>query len=169
MSAIHPASLSDEQLLKECSERRTRRSGPGGQHRNKVETAVLLTHEPTGVEAEANERRSQSENRHEALFRLRIRLALTVRIERPAGFVPSELWQSRCRNGRVSINPKHVDFPAIIAEAIDILAANHFEVPAAATTLGCTASQLVKLLKDEPKAFELLNQERVSRGLSRLR
>ena len=169
MSAIHPASLSDEQLLNECSERRTRRSGPGGQHRNKVETAVVLTHEPTGVEAEANERRSQSENRREALFRLRIRLALTVRVERPDELGPSELWKSRCHNGRISINPKHEDFPAILAEAIDILAANDFEVPTAATALGCTASQLVKLLKDEPKALELLNQERTNRGLGKLR
>ena len=169
MSAIHPASLSDELLLKECSERRTRRSGPGGQHRNKVETAVVLRHEPTGVEAEANERRSQSENRREALFRLRIRLALTVRVERPDELGPSELWQTRCRNGRVSINPKHEDFPAIIAEAIDTLVANDFEVPNASATLGCTASQLVKLLKDEPKAFELLNHERVRRGLSRFK
>lgn len=169
MSAIHPASFSDEQLLKECSERRTRRSGPGGQHRNKVETAVVLTHGPTGVEAEANERRSQSENRREALFRLRIRLALAIRTQRPPELHPSELWKSRCHNGRISINPKHEDFPAIIAEAIDTLVANDFEVPNTSATLGCTGSQLVKLLKDEPKAFELLNHERVLRGLSRIK
>ncbi|MCX7423085.1 MAG: peptide chain release factor-like protein [Planctomycetia bacterium] len=169
MSAIHPASLPEAQLLKDCTERRTRRSGPGGQHRNKVETAVILKHEPTGVEAEANECRSQAENRSEAVFRLRVRLALTVRTEQPPVPSTSELWQSRCRNGRISINPHHDDFPAILAEALDILAANSFEVPLAAKTLGCSATQLVKLLKDEPKAFQLLNQERTDRGLSHLR
>ena len=58
----HPAALSPEELLHQCRARRTRRSGPGGQHRNKVETAGVLTHAPTGVQAEANERRSQAEN-----------------------------------------------------------------------------------------------------------
>jgi protein subunit release factor B len=42
-SAIHPATLNDERLLVECSRQTTRRSGPGGQHRNKTETAVVLT------------------------------------------------------------------------------------------------------------------------------
>ena len=37
---IHPAALPFDALLKECEVRRLRRSGPGGQHRNKVETAV---------------------------------------------------------------------------------------------------------------------------------
>ena len=59
----HPAATRAEQLLAECEVRRLRRSGPGGQHRNKVETAVALRHLPTGVQAEANERRSQAQNR----------------------------------------------------------------------------------------------------------
>ena len=169
MSLVHPASISEEQLLRECSERRTRRSGPGGQHRNKVETAVILTHEPTGVEAEANECRSQSENRRAAVFRLRLRLALTVRTASPPEIGVSELWRTRCRNGRMVINPEHADFPAILAEALDVLTTNSFEVPKAAEWLGCTASQLVKLLKESSPAFELLNRERNDRGLPRLR
>ncbi|MFN5707736.1 MAG: peptide chain release factor family protein, partial [Planctomycetota bacterium] len=61
--ASHPASLPEEKLLADCDVVRTRRGGPGGQHRNKVETAVVITHRPSGVSAEANERRSQAENR----------------------------------------------------------------------------------------------------------
>ena len=71
-NAVHPAAISPEVLLRQCVESRTRRSGPGGQHRNKVETAVVLRHEPTGVTAEASERRSQAENRIVALARLRL-------------------------------------------------------------------------------------------------
>ena len=59
-----------EQLLAECDVRASRRSGPGGQHRNKVETAISLHHLPTGVRAEASERRSQAQNQTQALFRL---------------------------------------------------------------------------------------------------
>lgn len=165
----HPAALDPEALLRTCSERRARRSGPGGQHRNKVETAVVLKHESTGIEAEANERRSQAENRQVALFRLRVRLAVEFRTVRSADAVPSKLWRSRCDHGRVSVNPSHPDFPALLAEALDVLAMCEFDHSAAAASLSCTGSQLVKLLKDERSAFERLNRERVARGMPRLK
>lgn len=165
----HPAALDPEILVRECSERRLRRSGPGGQNRNKVETAVILRHEPTGVEAEANERRCQAENRQVAVFRLRIRLAVVFRTVRSAESVPSDLWRSRCREGRISVNPSHLDFPTILAEALDVLAVCEFDHLAAANHLGCTGSQLVKLLKDERSAFERLNQARIARGMPRLK
>lgn len=165
----HPSALDPQDLLRDCSERRTRRSGPGGQHRNKVETAVVLCHEPTGVEAEGNERRSQAENRQVALFRLRVRLAVEIRTVRALDHVPSELWRSRCPAGRISVNPTHADFPALLAEALDVLAVCDFDIPVAAESLACTGSQLVKLLKDERTAFERLARERLARGLPRLR
>ncbi len=164
----HPADLPDVRLLKVCSERRERRSGPGGQHRNKVETAVVLTHEPTGVEAEANERRSQAQNRQVAVFRLRLRLAVTVRAIRRTDAVPSELWRSRSRGGKISVNPEHADFPSLLAEALDVLAMAEFDVKLAAETLAVSGSQILKFLKLEPSAFERFNHERAARGLPRL-
>src|SRR5262245_50472809 len=158
--SMHPAETSERELLAECAVTRTRRSGPGGQHRNKVETAVILEHRPTGVLAEASERRSQEENRQRALFRLRLNLALAVRTSRSEGDWPSALWRSRCRSGRIAVNPEHDDFPALLAEALDVVAAQQFDVRAAGARLGCTPSQLLRLLKDEPRALAAVNQER---------
>jgi hypothetical protein len=167
ISNCHPAALGCEQLLADCLVRRLRRSGPGGQHRNKVETAVVLRHQPSGTMAEANERRSQAENRAVALFRLRVNLALEVR--HPQLQAPSPLWLSRFSGGPIAINASHADFPAILAEALDVVAACEADVKRAAASLGCTPSQLVKLLRKEPRALALVNDWRRQRGLHSLK
>ena len=130
---VHPSRVDPERLLEQCRVNFTRRSGPGGQNRNKVETAAVLEHLPTGLRAEASERRTQGENRRAALFRLRVLMALEIRMPRPAGAVgPSSLWASRCKGGRISINPEHDDVPALLAEALDMLAWCGMDVPASA-------------------------------------
>ncbi len=74
--------LPDAALLAECQETFFVGSGPGGQHRNKTESAVRLVHLPTGIAETAPERRSQARNRSAALERLRAALAPLTR--RPA-------------------------------------------------------------------------------------
>jgi protein subunit release factor B len=49
-------------------------SGPGGQRKNKRETAVKIFHPPSGITVIATEHRSQSKNRELALKRLQKRL-----------------------------------------------------------------------------------------------
>jgi len=166
---IHPATISIEQLLRACDEVRTRRSGPGGQHRNKVESAVVLTHRPTGISAEANERRSQHENRRQAVFRLRVNLALDYRSDRLSGAAVSELWSARCRGGQIRINPDHHDFPALLAETLDVVSDCGCDLKSAAGFLDCSTSQLVKFLKLEPRALGLVNLRRRELGLRQLR
>lgn len=168
-TTIHPACLSLESLEKQCRFQRTRRSGPGGQHRNKVESAVVVTHEPSGIVAEANERRSQHENRAVALGRLRIKLAINMRTAWNKDTHPSELWNARVSGRRISVSPEHHDFPAILAEALNVLDGSDFDIIASAKALNVSPSQLIKLLKVEPDAFLLLNAARAKKNLGKLK
>lgn len=165
---IHPATLPVEVLLRDCDTRHERRRGPGGQHRNKTESAVVIRHRLTGIEGQAAERRSQFDNHRNAVKRLRLNLALAVRTESLAEAAPTDLWRSRCREGRIGINEDHDDFPTMIAEAMDVLRSRNCHLPGAAEQLLCTPSQLAKLLKKEPRAFLWLNEERRKHGLTAL-
>ncbi len=169
VSPVHPAELSDSKLLQSCRVERGRGSGAGGQHRNKVETFVRIVHEPTGVIGIAGERRSQQENYRKALFRLRLNLAMQVRGYREPGTSPGELFRSRCRGGKIAINTKHHDYPAILAEAIDIIEQKHYKIDKAAIVLDLTMSQLVKLIAKEPAALAMVNRKRVERKMRPLK
>ncbi len=165
----HPAAYDDQRLIAESEIRKARRSGPGGQHRNKVETAVIIHHRPTGVTAEANERRTARDNRRVALFRLRLKLAVEFRETVDQESKPSPLWISRCRNKKIAVNSSHVDFPALLAEVLDMISFSNHDMTKTADYFECSSSQLVKLIQKEPQAFAQLNRERIALGLHSLR
>ena len=48
----------------------SRGSGPGGQHRNKRETAVTITHPPSGAKGYSCDQRSQIQNKRTAFRRM---------------------------------------------------------------------------------------------------
>jgi protein subunit release factor B len=76
-----------KKLLKDCDVETFRGSGPGGQHRNKTESAVRMTHRPTGIVRVASDERSQLLNRKIALER--IWRAVEARRRRPKPRVPT--------------------------------------------------------------------------------
>lgn len=76
MKTVQLRALNEEDLQESFA----RSSGPGGQHVNKVSTAVTLTHLPTGHSVTVSDTRSQSMNRSLA----RERLAAKITEEREA-------------------------------------------------------------------------------------
>ncbi|NEX23595.1 peptide chain release factor H [Thiorhodococcus mannitoliphagus] len=68
-----------------------RASGPGGQHVNRSESAVCITHTPTGLTTLAQEERSQHLNRRLALARLASLLA--ARADDQAHAAEDERWR----------------------------------------------------------------------------
>jgi hypothetical protein len=165
---LHPSGWNEDKLMDVCLIRQTRHSGPGGQHRNKVQTAIVLVHKPSGLTAFAAERRSQEANRREAIFRLRILLAIGIRTVQSSEVTPSELWQMRCQQQKIVCNERHTDFPTLLAEAIDAIDAKDYDVRRAAAALGCSTSQLVRFLARVPDALTLVNVHRAEKGLHRL-
>lgn len=82
-------------------------SGPGGQHRNKTETGVRLTHLPSGITVTATERRSRERNRSAALERLMVRLAERSRPRKirkptkPSRTARQRRLESKLKRGRI--------------------------------------------------------------------
>lgn len=74
----------DDALLAECRVDVFRATGPGGQGVNTTDSAVRLTHEPTGLVVVCRRERSQHRNKAECLARLRGKLEALLAPPPPA-------------------------------------------------------------------------------------
>ena len=164
--------LDDDALLRQCRVDYRRDSGPGGQKRNKVESAVRLTHTTSGVVASAAEDRSQHVNKRRALNRLRTNIAHSVRrpvdLDAPfdnddvcAGLLP---WTSVQRVGAKS--PLR---PRAEQALLDVLEACNGSIGDAATYLGGSTGQLSKVLTKETRLKDAANAIRRNFDLGPLR
>lgn len=166
--SAHPAALPEEELRALCHLDRARTGGPGGQHRNRVASGVTLIHEPTGLRGQASERRRPADNERVALRRLRLALATEHRCAPPKGRGMDEcataLWRQRRRDRKIACNPAHHDYPALLAEALDVVSDSKWDARTAATRLGVTPTQLIRLVADHPPALAAWNANRQRRG-----
>jgi len=171
--------LDDAALLAECDVHVHRASGPGGQHRNKVSSAVRLRHRSTGVTATASESRSQHDNRRTALRRLRMNLA--CRLRQPVCHEPLDIPPAigDClfapRAGRaegprkIRVGKRDDRFWPVAAFLLDLLDSADGRLSRAAGLLGVTTGSLAAVLRSERHLLAAAQQIRRRHGLKPLR
>ncbi len=152
--------LDDETLLRLCRQENYRASGPGGQHRNKTDSAVRLSVLAGGVVANCADHRSQHRNRAEALKRLRLALAIELRMSVEA----AEFWEGSWKLGK-----KDRRYAGFIAHLFDVLNHHDWAVGLAAEALGTSTGRLVRTLARDPQAWNAVNQARAKLELVNLR
>ncbi len=160
---------SDDALIAQCEVDRYRASGPGGQHRNKTESAVRLRHKLTGVSAIGEDSRSQAENKLHAVRRLRSALALEVR--EPALGVSPRL-AALVAGGTAPLGAKTRltgEYWAAIGELLDLIVANGLEIGTTAQQLGITTGALSKLILHDDQVGRAVNDLRRAKGMRPLR
>ncbi|KZV52418.1 hypothetical protein F511_34563 [Dorcoceras hygrometricum] len=164
--------MSDEQLMSQCEMDTFKASGPGGQHRNKRESAVRLKHLPTGIISQAVEDRSQHKNRASALARLRKIIAVKVRnsVELDTYVPPSELIQILPANSSLrrsdnvpQIGPNNPKFVLGMQALLDLTFAVEGSVSDAAKKLGLSTGALSRLILSDDSLRMAVNEFRVSK------
>jgi len=154
--------MDDETLLRHCREECFRASGPGGQHRNKTDSAVRLSLMDGRVSALCADHRSQHRNRAEALRRLRSVLAIELRLP----IAPDQPLQW---DGAWKLGKKDRRYAPFMAHILDVLSRYDWAVGLAAEALGTSTGKLIRALSRDPHLWNAVNKERAKMGLVNLR
>ena len=172
--------LSDEDLLDQCDVHLYKASGPGGQHRNKVSSAVRLKHRPTAVTAHSDESRSQHDNRRKAFSRLRMKLACDVRrgleIVDGATAIPevvaSCMFTPRGRGPaarrKLGVGPRDRRFWPVAAFLLDLLETLEGKLSPAARCLGISTANFAAVLKSNRHLLTAAQRIRQKHGCGRI-
>ncbi|XP_022932469.1 uncharacterized protein LOC111438876 [Cucurbita moschata] len=170
--------LSDEELMRQCEMDTFKASGPGGQHRNKRESAVRLKHIPTGITAQAVEDRSQHKNRASALARLRAQLALKVRnpVDLEDYSPPPELLQILPLKSTIrppgcgpQIGPNNSKFLPGMQALLDLIYTLDGSISDTAKYIGLTTGAVSRLILSDDSLRMAVNDIRISKGMKPLK
>ncbi len=152
--------LTDDALQATCRVDTFRAQGPGGQHTNRTDSAVRITHVASGVVAQCQDHRERARNQKSALQRLRLRLALTQR------GVSQIAWLKPYHRGtRLNLGANAAGYPLIVAVVMDALEQSQGALRDAAEALGVSSSQITKLLTDDKEVHAAANNLRTRFGL----
>lgn len=158
---------SNDRLLDECDVETFRSGGPGGQHRDRRESGVRLTHRSTGLVVTCSRTRQQQQNRTIALNRLRRAFAETIRhpLDLSRLNIPDQLEPYFKQSLRV--NPDNPHHPFVVKLVLDVLAETEYRAAEAGDHLGVSTNQLVQFLIRND-LLQQVNRERSDRGHNRL-
>ena len=95
---------SDDSLLSECKVETFRSGGKGGQHANKTESAVRLTHIKSGIQVTCQDERSQYLNKIRCIKELRLRI-------KKSNYIPPKRIQTKPTRGSIErrlLTKKHI-------------------------------------------------------------
>lgn len=149
-----------EEILRQCRIDTFRGTGNGGQKRNKTDSAVRLTHTPSGCTATSDASRSQHENKSMALRQLRITIALTIRNN--FSCYPAHLqWAPALTNDN--------NYSLWLAIIFDLLAFHQWQPVPAAKALNKSTSALLKAIARDRGAWQVLAKYRQDHNLPPLR